>query len=43
MREIVLDTVTTGLDPDTFINPLVYTFWGNQGRSIMTISPALAE
>jgi hypothetical protein len=43
MREIVLDTVTTGLDPDTFINPLVYTFWGNQGRSIMTMSSALAE
>jgi hypothetical protein len=28
MREIVLDTVMTGLDPDTFINPLVYTFGG---------------
>jgi hypothetical protein len=23
---------------DTFINPLVYTFWGNQGPSIMTMS-----
>jgi DNA polymerase III epsilon subunit-like protein len=28
---------------DTFINPLVYTFWGNQGPSIMTLSSALAE
>jgi hypothetical protein len=28
---------------DTFINPLVYTFWGNQGPSIMTMSSALAE
>jgi hypothetical protein len=27
----------------TFINPLVYTFWGNQGPSIMTLSSALAE
>jgi hypothetical protein len=26
---------------DAFINPLVYTFWGNQGPSIMTISSAL--
>jgi hypothetical protein len=25
------------------INPLVYTFWGNQGPSIMTMSRALAE
>jgi hypothetical protein len=28
---------------DTFCNPLVYTFWGNQGPSIMTLSAALAE
>jgi len=28
---------------DAFINPLVYTFWGSQGPSIMTISSALAE
>jgi len=28
---------------DAFINPLVYTFWGNQGPSIMTMSAALAE
>jgi hypothetical protein len=28
---------------DTFINPLVCTFWGNQGPSIMTMSAALAE
>jgi len=28
---------------DTFINPLVYTFWGNQGPSIMTMSAALME
>ena len=29
---------------DTFINPLVYTFWDNQGTpSIMTMSAALAE
>jgi hypothetical protein len=27
----------------TFINPLVYTFWGNHGPSIMTMSAALAE
>jgi hypothetical protein len=27
---------------DTFINPLVYTFLGNQGPSIMTMSAALA-
>jgi hypothetical protein len=41
MREIVLNTVTTGLDPDTFINPLVYTFWDNQiTPSIMTMSRA---
>jgi hypothetical protein len=44
MREIVLHTVTIGLDPDTFINPLVYTFWDNQGTPIiMTMSTALAE
>jgi hypothetical protein len=30
--------------PDVFINPLVYTFWDNQGTpSIMTTSAALAE
>jgi hypothetical protein len=23
---------------DVFVNPLVYTFWGNQGPSIMTIA-----
>jgi hypothetical protein len=28
---------------DTFINPLVYTFWGDQGPSIMTMSAALAD
>jgi hypothetical protein len=28
---------------DTFINPLVYTFWGSNGPSIMTMSAALAE
>ena len=29
---------------DAFINPLVYTFWDNQGTpSIMTMSAALAE
>ena len=28
---------------DTFVNPLVYTLWGNQGPSIMTLSSALAE
>ena len=28
---------------DTFCNPLVYTFWGGQGPSIMTMSAALAE
>ena len=29
---------------DTFINPLVYTFWDNQGTpSIMTMSSAPAE
>ena len=28
---------------DTFINPLVYTFWGNQGPSIMTMTAALAD
>jgi hypothetical protein len=28
---------------DALINPLVYTFWGNQGPSIMTMSAALAE
>jgi hypothetical protein len=28
---------------DRFINPLVYTFWGNQGPSIMTMSATLAE
>jgi hypothetical protein len=25
------------------INPLVYTFWGNHGPSIMTMTAALAE
>jgi hypothetical protein len=48
MREIVLDTETTGLDLgrrlDAFINPLVYTFWDNQCTpSMMTMSAALAE
>jgi hypothetical protein len=28
---------------DTFINPLVYTFWGNHGPSIMTMTAALAD
>ena len=29
---------------DVFINPLVYTFWDNQGTpSIMTLSAALPE
>jgi hypothetical protein len=29
---------------DVFTNPLVYTFWDNQGTpSIMTMSAALAE
>jgi len=28
---------------DPFCNPLVYTFWGSQGPSIMTMSPAVAE
>jgi hypothetical protein len=28
---------------DTSCNPLVYTFWGNQGPSIMTMSSALAD
>jgi hypothetical protein len=28
---------------DAFTNPLVHTFWGNQGPSIMTMSSALAE
>ena len=28
---------------DAFTNPLVYTFWGNQGPSIMTMSSAPAE
>ena len=28
---------------DAFTNPLVYTFWGNQGSSIMTMTAALAE
>jgi hypothetical protein len=29
---------------DAFINPLVYTFWDNEGTpSIMTMSAALAE
>jgi hypothetical protein len=29
---------------DVFINPLVYTFWDNQGTpAIMTMSSALAE
>jgi hypothetical protein len=28
---------------EAFTNPLVYTFWGNHGPSIMTMSAALAE
>jgi hypothetical protein len=28
---------------DAFANLLVYTFWGNQGPSIMTMTAALAE
>ena len=28
---------------DAFTNPLVYTFWGDRGPSIMTMSAALAE
>jgi hypothetical protein len=28
---------------DAFTNPLVYTFWGSHGPSIMTMSAALAE
>jgi hypothetical protein len=28
---------------DTFVNPLVYTFWGSHGPSIMTMPAALAE
>ena len=28
---------------DTFINPLVYTFWSDRGSSIMTMSSALVE
>jgi hypothetical protein len=28
---------------DAFTNPPVYTFWGNQGPSIMTMSSALAD
>jgi hypothetical protein len=29
---------------DTFVNPLFYTFWGNQGTpAIMTMSAVLAE
>jgi hypothetical protein len=28
---------------DAFTNPLIYTFWDNQGPSIMTMSAALAE
>jgi DNA polymerase III epsilon subunit-like protein len=28
---------------DSFINPLVYTFWSECGPSIMTMSSALAE
>jgi hypothetical protein len=28
---------------DTFVNPLVYTFCGNQGPSIMTMWAALSE
>jgi hypothetical protein len=28
---------------DEFTNPLVSTFWGNRGPSIMTMTAALAE
>jgi hypothetical protein len=28
---------------EAFTNPLVYTFWDNQGPSVMTTSSALAE
>jgi hypothetical protein len=28
---------------DVFTNPLVYTFWGNHGPSIMTMTAAVAE
>jgi hypothetical protein len=28
---------------DAFTNPLVYTLWGNQSPSIMTMSSALAD
>jgi hypothetical protein len=28
---------------ETFVNPLVYTLWGNQGPSIMTMSSAQNE
>jgi hypothetical protein len=28
---------------DAFTNPLVYTFWGSHGPSIMTLSSALAD
>jgi hypothetical protein len=28
---------------DAFCNPLVYTFWGNHGPSIMTMSRAPAD
>jgi hypothetical protein len=28
---------------DTFVNPLVYTFWSDRGPSIMTMSAALVE
>jgi len=28
---------------DAFTNPLVWTFWGNQGPSIMTMSSALVD
>jgi hypothetical protein len=28
---------------EAFTNPLAYTFWGNRGPSIMTMSAALAE
>ena len=28
---------------DTFVNPQVYTFWGNQGRPSCPLSAALAE
>jgi aminoglycoside 6'-N-acetyltransferase len=30
-------------ESDALTNPLVYTFWGNQGPSIMTMSSALAD